>query len=340
MKEGIVLFQKLEKQIIMTIAITICFCSILASIVTYMNIRKNIFNNFIPLAIQAAIQQQKNADLFLDLTAETSKLLLNDPEFEKNLQKISTNSYETSQLIDKLSDIQASNLNIVGITLYSMNGNSYSSSPTQTANATPSLQQILRDPIMQKFIQGPEKYIWAERYQQDYWHTNLVLNNNLVKGVFSITMKYYDQNNLLIGLLVTDISLNSLYSYFDNRNFHTDTYLFSKRRGLLKTPFSKPLTHSIIKKIKRNIMERNNQPQIYNHQIIVFHQLPYSNNSLIQIISLKTISNKIKQFLSFLVISCIILTIPAILLGLVISKSISLPLTGLYTKMQQFFHRE
>ena len=235
-KEGDYLFRRIEKKIVLIIAITISFCTIISSTATYLIIRRNILNNFIPLAIQSAAQQKNNLDLFLDLTTESSKLLTTDPEFISLLKRPHVKSTEFFKIIEKLNDIQASNLSIIGLTLYGMNGVFYpSNSSNNTANSTPDLHQILKDPIIKKFINMPEKSLWFDRFQKDYWITDLTLNLYLNSGVFTFVQKVYEPNGPLIGLLMTDITIDSLYGHFNNSNFNAERIFYKPERGFKDT---------------------------------------------------------------------------------------------------------
>ncbi|HBF38689.1 MAG TPA: hypothetical protein DDW50_15400 [Firmicutes bacterium] len=337
-KEGDVLFKKIQKKIVLTIVITISFCMILASIVTYIIIRKNIFNSFIPLAVQSAEQQKNNLDLFLDLTTESSKLLANDPEMITILQKTHIESMEFLKTIDELNDIQASNLNIIGVTLYGMNGTFYPSNPSNnTANSSPALNQILKDPVIKKFIHQPEKNLWYDRFQTDYWVTDLTLNLSLYNGVFTFVQKIYNPSGSLIGLLMTDITINSLYEHFLDNQLNADTFFYSARRGLLSAPYDKPLKKPVIKEILRELNKRIRYFLTSDGQsIIIFNQIPHSFDFVIRVIPMANILREINKLLLFLLFVNTLLIIMAIFLGFAISRSISLPLGELYTKMQKF----
>jgi sensor histidine kinase YesM len=348
------LFSKIEKKIVLTMVITISFCTILSSVVTYIIIRKNIFKSFIPLAIQSAEQQKNNLDLFLDLTTESSKLLASDPEIIGILARSHVKNIEFLNTIAKLNDIQASNLNIIGLTLYGMNGIFYPSNPSNnTANSTPDLKQILRDPLIRNFIRQPGKALWYDRFQKDYWITDLTLNLRLYKGVFTFVQKINDPNGSLTGLLMTDIAIDSLYEHFRNNQFNADTYFYSSRRGILARPlYGKPLrkqeTKEILDKLKvrtghsNSSSNPNGRPLFFHtlsndgRNIILYHRLPHSFDFVIRVIPLANILNQIHRLLFFLVFINVLLILLAIFLGLAISKSISLPLGQLYAKMQKF----
>ena len=332
------MFQKIETKIVLIITITISFCTILSSIATYIIIRRNILNNFIPLATQSATQQNNSLDLFLELTTESSRLLVNDPEIIGILRKSHAPSVEFLKTIDELNEIQASNLNIIGLTLYGLNGVFYPSNPSNnTANSTPDLNQILKEPVIQKFIGQPEKELWFDRFQIDYWITDLTLNLYLYSGVFTFVQKVYDPDHKIIGLLMTDITIDSLYRHYRNSKLNADTYLLSNRRGILKAPYSEPLKRPLIREIRRKL----NRP--VNHfisddgqNIVIFHPVPHSLDYIIRIIPLAHILSKINQLLLFLLFINVLLIALALILGVAIARSISLPLGELYAKMQKF----
>jgi sensor histidine kinase YesM len=311
---------------------------ILSSIITYIIIRKNILNSFIPLAIQSAEQQKNNLDLFLDLATESSKLLVSDPEVIRILLKNHITSGEFLKTIDKLNDIQSSNLNITGLTLYGMNGVFYPSNPSNnTANSSPDLSQILRDPVIRNFIHQPEKSLWYERFQKDYWITNLTLNLHLYSGVFTFVQKVYAPGGSLIGLLMTDIAIDSLYDQFHRDKFNAETYLYSNRRGILNSPYTIPITPSEIKQVHSRLnMKVNHFLMNDNQKIVIFHPINHSSDFIIRVIPLTNILKEINKLLLFLVFINVILIFGVIFLGFSISKSISLPLGELYTKMQKF----
>lgn len=347
------MFKRVEKKIVLTMVITISFCMILSSIVTYIIIRKNILNSFSSLTIQAAEQQKNKLDLFLDITTESSKLLANDPEIINTLRQSHVKSMEFLNTIEKLNDIQASNLNIIGLTLYGMKGVFYPSNPSNnTANSTPDLSQIFKDPVIQKFIHQPETSLWYDRFQKDYWITDLTLNLRFYKGVFTFVQKIYDPNGSLIGLLMTDIAIDSLYEHFRNNKFNAETYFFSNHKGILKPSYGKPLTKQEIKEIlgklkigtaRLNPHNNSKQAQLFFHtlsnngqNILLYHQIPHSFDFVIRVIPLSNILSEIHQLLLFLVFINVLLVLLAIFLGLAISKSISFPLGELYAKMQKF----
>lgn len=332
------MFQKIEKKIVLTIVITISFCMILSSIVTYVIIRKNILNSFIPLAIQSAMQQKNNFDLFLELTTESSKLLASDPEIIHTLRQAHVNSVEFLKTIDKLNEIQASNLKITGLALYGMNGIFYPSNPSNnTANSTPDLKQILKDPVIAKFIHKPEKSLWHDRFQRDYWITDLTLNLHLYSGVFTFVQKIYTPEGSLTGLLMTDIAIDSLYDHFPSDKFQANTFLYSNRRGILGTHHGKLLT----KPEKKEILDRLNAKTNYfitkNRQnIIIFYPIPHSLDIVIRVIPLTNILSQINKLSLFLLLINAFLIMGVIYLGFAMARSISLPLGELYIKMQKF----
>lgn len=264
--------------------------------------------------------------------------MTNDPEIISILKRPHVKSTEFFKIIEKLNDIQASNLSIIGLTLYGMNGVFYpSNSSNNTANSTPDLNRVLKDPIIQKFIRQPRKNLWFDRFQTDYWITDLTLNLSLYSGVFTFVQKIHDPNGSLIGLLMTDITIDSLHEHFRNSKFNADTYLFSSRRGVLKAPYTKPLKKLLIKEIQRKLNDRTNHFITNDGQNIIFsHQIPHSFDFIIRVIPLAHILSKINQLLFFLLFLNILLIVLAVILSVAISRSISLPLGELYTKMQKF----
>ena len=112
---------------------------------------------------------------------------------------------------------------------------------------------------------------------------------------------------------------------------------FTNRRGVLKTPYSKPLSKLMLKEVQHKLNTRityfiSNDSQ----NIIIFHPIPHSFDFVIRVIPLANILSKINQLLYFLVFINILLIILALFLGVAISRSISWPLGELYSKMQKF----
>lgn len=329
------MFDKLEQKIRFMVILIIAFSIIISSILLYLALQRNIFNDFTQLSVQYSRQQDRNADLYLSLIEETSKLLTTDEDIIQALQRPKFDSVLVNKAVAKLSGIQTSSVTLTGITMYGLNQVCYSSESIGLApNNPPSLKQLMSNPLFKRFADSKQPTLWWVRYQKLLKYP--IYNSNFRDGLMTLALKIFNSNNQLIGFLLVDMKMNSFLQFFTDREQKNEVYCLTGENKVLRVPFTKKPAAAIATDIKK---AHQSQVQFRissdRRRLYIFFPIPHSADKIVKVIPYTGIYLQLMSFLILLVILNLCFITLAVISSKMIARSVSQPLTTLYRKMQR-----
>lgn len=325
------MFRRFARSIKLTITVIISLCVILTSIVAFLTIKKYTYNIFVHLSVQYLMQQNQNAQLYLDVIEETSRLL---SENQKIVFALETSKFDNN-IIPLLDGVKVSNINITGISLYGENGPLYISS---NVTAAPTFAQLKDDKMLNQFMTSTQSSLWLIRYKSISEYYNSYRNNKY--GVLTYSQKIYDKNNKLLGYLLVDTDIISFYNFFKSDNNspfkHSDTYIICNDSEILPAPYSTEPDQFINADIFKNLHVDNSYKISSNRrEILIFNKIPSSIDRVVSIVSLDTIYMQIYLLMSIFVLIIAFFVTFSLFGSFFISKSITQPLSILYDKIKK-----
>lgn len=326
--EVIFLFKYLTSKIIVFTIAAVISCTLFLSIFSYISIKRIVSSEVMRLSIQYNAQVYKNILLYLNLMEQISKLVSQSPEVKYTLEK---NKFP-SNIINVMDGIQAFNANVVGIAVYACDGRIY---PSNTTSNVPSFKILNENGLVRSFVNSEKESMWLYRYGdlQEFYDFQY-----RKYGTFTYISKIRSSNRVLLGYLVMDTKIQSLFNFFENRKplvpGHQNVYIIRGNESLVSLPDNDPSRESIqeysafLKTKKEGVYFSENK-----RYIISVNQILDSNCKIVTIISMGSFQLMLTQLIAFLIIFVLIFSILSFLAGIVLSRSISIPLTDLYKKM-------
>jgi hypothetical protein len=285
------------------------------------------------LSVQYTIQQNQNAQLYIKLIEETSKLVSDNPNMIHSLQ---VSGYDNT-IVKVLDGVRASNLNITGISVYGENGLIYMSN---NVSNIPSYSQLKSDGILRRQIPYGQSSYWLARYKNisEFYTTYPYPDRKY--GIFTYVSKIFDKDKNMLGYLLVDTNMISLYNFFNPENNalfkHSSTYIITDSNDILSAPFSTALNRFVINDIKKNRnMKKDYLISSNKQEILVFSKIPNYSDTIITVISLDTIYRQTHLLLAVMLALTALFAALSVLVSSILSKSISQPLIGLYIKMKK-----
>lgn len=325
-----ILFKHLEKKITCIVSLTIPAFVLLASILVYLIIQNIVYNNFIQLSTHYTAERTQNVQLYMNLIEETSKQLSFNPRI---ISALESSEFDTS-VIPILDSIRSFNLNIIGISVYGEKNSSYASSSVYTNSMTDNLG---KSPIFQQFKNSQKQYFWIVRCDgisdiySDYYYDK--------KVIFSLVSKIYDADKNVIGYLLVDTNINSLYGFFKSNTsspgLQTNTYILTSNNNILTSPYNSTELQTILNEIKKaDTMKTGFILTPYRKNVLVFNEIPDSYDKMVVSIPTDTLFAQLHLFMAALLLLLVVFVILSIPLSIILARSISKPLSNLYLKMK------
>ncbi|HHW49348.1 MAG TPA: hypothetical protein GXX14_12145 [Clostridiaceae bacterium] len=322
------MFSKLEKKVTFMIVLTLLICLFLVSVISYTTIRKKIYDSFWDLSLQHINIQKENIHLWMKYIEEIARQISVDPDIIDNLSEVSKNI----DMIPKLDTICSLDSKILGIIMYSINGNNYSSSGV---SGYPSM--IIQNPSLIEFIKSDKQSQWVLRSEEKIFYYNY-MNYDATKSIITYITKLYDSKSQLCGYMLLDTSIDSFYYFFSSgeNSLNYANIFITSDDGFVAEPRYAQIESHLLDDIKRTF-EVNSAYVISSDKKfgLVINRLTNSNMKVIVAIPLNRLYTSLNLLIIIMIILFAILTVVSFVLGSVLAKSISRPLNALLQKMRE-----
>ncbi|MBD1382278.1 cache domain-containing protein [Metabacillus arenae] len=325
------MFNVLSKRIVLFTVLPVLICSTLLSLFSYLWFQHTLQKQFEQLALSYFQSSSDSLTQYLHYSEEMSKWITNNPKVAKAISE-TEHLKEVSTIFDQM--IYNNNVDISGVTIYKKNGDIYT--PSRTSHV-PSFSQLIENTNLKAFTQNTQKkYIWISRYQSISSFYNNRYSND---GIFSYILKLYDTDNQLLGYIVVDLDLKTLYDFFQTSNklFNkSQVFMIRDQKDIAGS------TKSATIKLNPNDLSKMNQKNdgtfISNDrkQLIMFDTMMDSNTKIVMSIPTKNAYQYSVLFKALLILFTILFTFSSLYIGIALKKSIIEPITRLYQKMQAF----
>lgn len=296
----------------------------------YNSIKSVVYKHYKTLITQHIDQANKNVQLYMNLIEETAEYFSSDPVLVACLNKQKFDN----RVISILDGLRSTNLNILGVSLYTSAGINYTSS--NVANI-PSLQWIIENELSPLFIsETNQQSIWIIRYGNlhDFYHTYY----NKQNGLLSYICKANNSQKEPVGFLIIDTNINTLYNFYkngENSFFHLINYYIVTNGGSVLTTFEK--ADADLKYATK--FHAGDSPQVIlqaDNYVILSSPIPSCDATIVLHFSLDKINHQFFQLRIILTLLFILFTVISIILARSLAYSISSPLDILYYKMEDF----
>ena len=332
-KEVLVLLFRIEQKIRYLFIGIITFSVVGSSVLLYLVLQKNIFHNFLELSVQYASQQDQKANLYLNLIAETAKLLSNDQDVIEVLQNPRFDSALVNRTTNKLSGIQTSNVTLTGITIYGLNGVCYRSEAIGLApNNPPALEELKAVPLFQNFVASGESLLWWVRSQRTMELP--IYNANILDGLMTLALKIYNHDRELIGYLLADLRITPFLHFFKDQREKSEVYVLTATGEPIKGTTNEIPDH-LFQDIKKLAPPANYYIAKDKLNLCIPFAIPYSSEQIIKVISLTNLYLRLSGFLLLLFCVDTLLILSGVKLSGLLAQSVAQPLGALLKKMQK-----
>lgn len=328
------MFKSLELKIKCLITVALAICFIVVSVVSYFSIKRIGFDNFSNLSVKYIMQKNINFELYMKYIEETSKQITMNPQTLEILKEHNADN----NFIASLDEMKLSDSNILGVALFWKEGDSITS---RNASAYPRLELLRSYASINNFLNSAADCIWlirdnytAEHYGYSYF--------NKKYGVITYITKIYDKAQNILGYLLIDIDIKCIYSFFNSSSIafcnKIDIYSLSSDGSILPPRPNIIRNEDIIPDIEQKIKLPEPSGCTFSsdrRNLLIFSNPSSSDIKIVSSVPLKDLLVK----LNYLVIGSFMITLLLILLSVYIairlSRSIIIPLTNLFNKMNK-----
>lgn len=271
----------------------------------------------------------------MNLIEETVEYFSSDPVLVTclNEQKFD------NRIISILDGLRCTNLNILGVSLYTSAGINYTSS---NVTNIPPLHLIINNELPPSFVSKPNQYsTWIIRHENlhRFYYTYHYKKNGLLSYVYKTKNTRKEAAGFLpVGFLIVDTNINTLYSFYKNSinsSFNLIDYYIVTDSGSVLTTFEN--TDANLKYTAKLHTDDNTQVTLQaDNYIILSSRIPYCNATIVLHFSLNTINHQFFLLRIILIFLSAIFAVISIILARSLAYSISSPLDSLYYKMEDF----
>jgi hypothetical protein len=268
----------------------------------------------------------------MNLIEETSKLITENPVIKESLETTHFND----KVIPLLDSLRASNLNILGVTVYGLNGTLYLSSNAYNVPNLDKLKDMLRP---SEELSGKNSF-WMVRFTNipSFYSYNSVSKTGIFTCVFYIKSTHGDG----LGYVFIDTNIDSIYDFYkpdDSGMFYNSSsvYIVTSENETLTSPHnssqwgdipSADMNLSAAPNDMKYTLEKNKK------RIITYNPIPNSSDTVV-IITPLNINSQLRTLITvLLVLGFSFVMVSFVIIG-ILSKSILYPLTRLYESMQK-----
>lgn len=327
---GILMFDKMKFKIKNLVILTFSVGFIIIGIASYSVIRSVIYDNFIDFSEKNITQKINNINIYSKFIEETSK------QISTNLDVISflTNKDNHVNVVDYLDSVKQSHFGILGVALFDISGTGYLSNYT---SSYPSLNDLEHNDTLGKLLALEQKSFWSLRTNDIAVYYNNT-NYNKEYGVITFVSKLYDDKNSLCGYLFVDIDPQYIYSFFKNSTsaFPSDTmaYISNNDSGILSSKLNHNLNKEMLYEITSGMGISNGYKISSNKDLALFYNNYMNNNKIIVAVPLTGLYSRLNHMALVMIVLIFVLIIASVFISIMLTNSISTPLTELYKKMK------
>jgi hypothetical protein len=267
----------------------------------------------------------------MKLIEEISSSISSNQEAKAALQSITYND----KLSIWLNDAKAMDTNIFGFMLFNSKNTSYSSEGIANYTSLTALREIR---AVNNFLSSDNNSMWF-LYTGD--NNAININYEVVNpqnGIIYYMSKLHDKNNTLYGYLLCVININSFYYYFKNDNEFSSvfyTYLTNSTNNYLLSKYNGPMDNSVRNDIEKLMQKKKGSELSSNRKyLLAVNTITNSDIRVISAVSLTHLIYKQNELLLLLVVPSIMFILLFYALAVMVARSIILPLSRLYEKMQ------
>lgn len=324
------MFDKLKFRINSLVILTFSLSFIIIGVISYSVIRTVIYDNFIDFSVKNINQKINNIKIYSKFIEETSKQVTANPDTIHVLKR----QESTSNIINVLDSVNQSHFGVLGVALFDTSGTTYLSNYT---TAYPSLSKLLGNDVISKLFASGQDSFWSIRTQDIAGYYN---NTRYTEeyGVITFVSKIFDDTNTLCGYLFIDIDPQYAYSFFksSDRAFpsHTISYIANSESGILPSNLNLPPTEELLYEINDSMNITNGYKISSSKKFILTCNDFFNNNRIVVIVPLAGLYTKLNQMVIIMLSVIVVLIFLSTVIALLLTNSISVPLTDLYKKMR------
>lgn len=323
------MFRQFSRRIFLILFLAGSVCATSIGAVSYFFARHLILSEFASISDAYFRTSSDNLTLYMNYVEETTRMISTNPTV---ISALSSESYLTG-ISSLLNDIAVtSNLDIRGITLYALNGYTYSGN---NYSGYPTLEQLRENPEIDRFLSEPalrEEWFFRTDQPQNYYSS---LRSS--QGGFSYAMKIPAQNRT--ALMIVDLDASKIASFFATGN-----HLFDRSSIYLMQDQTKPIPLTVplelnagdLDKVNRHLKVGAAWRQTIGSRLFLLEPIPDSNVRLLLTIPLANATGFLSELKSLIVLLSILAAFFSAYLFRRLKKTIIKPLYVLYRKMRKF----
>lgn len=324
------MFDKLKFKIGSLVILTFSLCFIIMGVISYSVIRTVIYDNFIDFSVKNINQKINNIKIYSKFIEETSKQVTANPDTIRILK----HQESLLNIVYLLDSVKQSHLGVLGVALFDTSGTTYLSNYT---TAYPPLSKLLNNEVVSKLLASGQASFWSVRTQDISGYYN---NTRYAEeyGVITFVSKIFDDTNNLRGYLFIDIDPQYAYSFFNSsdRAFpnHTSAYIVNPESGILPSKLNLPPTAELLYEINGSMNITNSYKIAASKKYILACNDFFNNNKIIVVVPLADLYTKLNQMIIIMLSVIVVLIFLSTVTALLLTNSISVPLTDLYKRMR------
>ncbi|WP_248927205.1 hypothetical protein [Paenibacillus hamazuiensis] len=326
------MFRLLSLRIVMIALSTISVCTILIAIFSFQWAKRTVQAEFIEVSNNYFRNSNEQLVQYMNSIEETAKVILNNPMMADEIRQPKV-SMELQPVLDNLS--VGLNLKVLGISIYKIDGTVYSLS--RMSNMPP-FQTLQENRAIRNFIgQSSEKSAWVIRDGED----GAGGTANRSGGTLTYLLKAFDDSGSLLGIMIVDLDAAKALDFFNTTNSlfrRSQTFLFHDGKNIAR--MLPDANKDALDTEDLDIIQQAPEGAFVSDsgdRLILFRPvLGSGTDKIVMDIPLENAMSKLHSLKVSLFLLTLLSSSLAVLLAVLLKRSIVRPLAELYKKIRAF----
>ncbi|UUZ93621.1 cache domain-containing protein [Paenibacillus sp. P25] len=327
------MFKKLSRRIMLITISGLSFCIAVMGVFAYQWAKKTVLFETVQVSSNYFRSSNDLLEQYLNYIGETAKMIANNPGITETAWRPNVPPSKVSLLLDRLTF--GMNMDVKGISLYRPDGTVFTLSGMSNV---PSMEKLKEEEPIRRFMNDSgEQWKWLSRYKNlsPYYYDRYSTN-----GTFSYLLKWTVSEGGTPGTMIVDLDADKLFGFFrtDNDLFrHNCLFLIRDGENIVHSS----LSGSADDAAPQDLTQLNNGLEgrfisADGDQLYLYHTVMNSNVKIVVSIPPRDSVSNLSALKWSIVLLGPLSGLFAVILALMLKRSVTRPLAQLYGRMRAF----
>jgi len=325
-------FRLLSRRIVLISLITVTACTILIGLFSFQWAKRTVEAEFMGVSSSYFAKSNDLIVQYMNNMEEKARVILDNPVIAREIREPRV-SREVQPVLDHFS--QSLDVKLLGISIYKPDGTLYSLS---RMSSIPTYEQLKEDAPVRDLLNRPSaSSAWTLRNRNLAQYS---VNFNRENGALTYLAKSYDDRGGLLGLMVIDLDVGTLFDFLGTTNkLFRQSQLFLIRDNEEGVYAAYAADRSApgaadLRKIKRD--PEGAFISADGSRLVLYQPILGADAKIAMSIPLKNIDGNLRTLRLSIVLYTVLFGLLAVALAILLRRSIVRPLSQLYKRIRAF----